>query len=881
MKTIEISYNPYKMITKMLIDGIDVCQNDTYNKFKEFIENKIPLQTWIEPIHYLDWQGLVNEVSDPDYNDEVKLIFSGRKIDFEDLKRSIADQNEERSEETRVIYHYQHKKVLDDKVLSKNIEDVVAELKSDRFRELVAQRTTEGLTKKYNELDENYTIAKENVFYIVLAGVYSSGKSTLLNTLIRHDILPTSSRTCTSKNCRIRHDSSLGTKISLAGYGVKDEESGKEPIVIEKRVFDTDEDCATAFLEICPIKEKDAEDKYPNVATMEIGVDLSHLYPSSVNKDNFTIVLIDTPGMDSAQSSEDGTNKHAEIALEAIRMESKPMIILCVDANKYEDKSIGEFMREIIAQAQEEGSGFNDRFLFLMNKSDSIQYKQGETAEAAKEAFAEYLTDSSKWNIKGNEDDLKQLAEEASHFVPRVFMTASLIAFAIQKGAMDFTDEELDDPYKEDLSDKLDDFVKRICGLRKRPNYYLSKYCDIPNYRKDEINAEFEQALKDKENIHAAKLQCGLVPVESAIKDYIERYAYPIKVRGLLDTFEDILEDVNGFATGVLADLNKAKKELGEKKSERKEASKKKESANEKIAALEEAKRKINKQLKALDSIKFDSNALRNATGELRADIEEDKEIKFIRCNPKVMTGQKSRSEVENEINTRIANIEALFDRTLRKTNKKLEEIKKIHDGQIIEIFGFLKAAVAELESSGVFKQGEYKFTDSVLWKMNFANINSDSFASDLKKKVVDRSTTTKSVRNSRKDEWRSSWNPFKKMGSLFMDEYKTVTVDVDGYYETTDIRKSIDNYLLNLQRESINMENNFNQILDDSKKRVRDLINRLLHEIDQFQDDIQNQQAKIEELGGSISLLNDEIKKNNETHTWLNNLKKMIKGEK
>lgn len=72
MKTIEISYNPYKMITKMLIDGIDVCQNDSYDKFKEFIENEIPLQTWIEPIHYLDWRGLVNEVSDPDYNDEVQ-----------------------------------------------------------------------------------------------------------------------------------------------------------------------------------------------------------------------------------------------------------------------------------------------------------------------------------------------------------------------------------------------------------------------------------------------------------------------------------------------------------------------------------------------------------------------------------------------------------------------------------------------------------------------------------------------------------------------------------------------------------------------------------------------------------------------------------------
>jgi hypothetical protein len=46
----------------------------------------------------------------------------------------------------------------------KNIEDVVAELKSSRFRELVFQRTTEGLTRKYEALDENYTIAKENVF---------------------------------------------------------------------------------------------------------------------------------------------------------------------------------------------------------------------------------------------------------------------------------------------------------------------------------------------------------------------------------------------------------------------------------------------------------------------------------------------------------------------------------------------------------------------------------------------------------------------------------------------------------------------------------------------------------------------------------------------
>lgn len=148
MKTIEISYNPYKMVMKMLINQVDVCRNQSYEKFKDFIENEIPLQTWIEPIEYRDWAGFVNEISDPETNDEVKVIFSGRKIDFDDLKRAIADQNEDRSEETRVRYTFEHKTIRDDKILAQNIEEVVSELKSPRFRELIQQRTTRGIKQK-------------------------------------------------------------------------------------------------------------------------------------------------------------------------------------------------------------------------------------------------------------------------------------------------------------------------------------------------------------------------------------------------------------------------------------------------------------------------------------------------------------------------------------------------------------------------------------------------------------------------------------------------------------------------------------------------------------------------------------------------------------
>lgn len=873
MKTIEISYNPYKMVTKMLINQVDVCQNQSYEKFKDFIENEIPLQTWIEPIEYRDWAGFVNEISDPETNDEVKVIFSGRKIDFDDLKRAIADQNEDRSEETRVRYTFEHKTIRDDKILAQNIEEVVSELKSPRFRELVRKRTTEELSKKYNELDENYQTAKENLFYIVLAGAYSSGKSTLLNALIRHDVLPTSSRTCTSKNCRIRHDSSLGEKVSLAGYDENDK------IVIEKRIFEKDSDCAHAFLEICPIHDKNTVDAYPEVAMMELGVDLSHLYPDSVSEDTFTIVLIDTPGMDSSQSSQDGINRHAEIALQAMSMESKPMIILCVDANYYDDKSIGEFMREIINQAKEE-SGFNDRYLFLMNKSDGIKYKNNETAESAKTAFAEYLTDSSKWDIENDEGELRQLAEEAARFVPRIFMTTGLIAFAIQCRADTFTDEELEDSYKEDLYNELEDFKEKICGRRKRENYYLSRYCDIPNYRKDEIEEEFRAALAEGSDTRAAELQCGLVSVESAIKDYIARYAYPIKVRGLLDTFEDILEDVNNFNDGILADLKQMEKDLGERNRDREEARETRKSAEEKIGVLEKTKEKIESQMEILDGIKFDSNALRSAVSDFRADIEADKYVTFIRGEEKIMTGQRSRAEVEYEINERTDSIKNLFERTLCKINKQLEEIKAVHDSQICAVFGFLKSSVEELESSGVFQQGEYNFTDSVMWKMNFANIDVDRFASDMKKRIMDKETITEKVSNAKKREWGSSWNPFKKFGSLFMEDYKIQVREKDGSYETTELCSRIDKYYEYLKSESNSMEQTFIQILEGSKRQVKEMIERLLKELQKFLSDIQTQEQRIEELGKSINELKQAIKENEETRRWLKDLKVKIEEE-
>lgn len=855
----------------MRIEGIDVCQSSDYSSIKEFIEHNIPLQTWIEPIPYLNWNGFVDEISDPENNDEVHIIFSGRKIDFQDLQYAIEAQNAKRSEDTRVRYQYEHKKVLDDKILSQNIEEVVRELKSDRFRKLVKQRKTQGLNEKYKDLDTNYKRAKENEFYIVFAGVYSSGKSTLLNALIRHDVLPTSSQTCTSKNCRIKHNPSLKNKIALTCY------DDDKNVVIPKQIFDTDKECAEEFLKISPVEETEIQELYINVSTMELEVDLSHLYPKDVSDDKFTIVLIDTPGMDSAQSSKNGNNRHAETALEAIGMDSKPMILLCADANKYEDKSIGEFMREIIEQSKKEESGFNDRFLFLMNKSDAIEYKKQykESAENTKKRFAEYLTDPSKWNIGGDEEEMQRMAEDASHFVPRIFMTAARVAYAIEKEAIE---EDDDDSEMDALYETYRAFRKKVCKSTPDPDYCLAEYCDIPNYRKSEIEIEYKNSLQ-KDKVQATKLQCGLVSVESAIKDYINRYAYPIKVRDLLETFEDILDDVNSFTNATLARLKQAKVELGEKNGERKEVSRRKENAEEKIAALEIAQEKIRVKLDELDSIHFDSEKLGNAIKRFIRETNENTDIQYFREHiySGVNTGQKSRNEVEADISSRIYRIKRLFDSNLCKTNEVLEDMKKQYDNQIQRIFNVVRDSVAELENAGVFSQGEYKFTDSVWWKVTLGNISSDQLISDVRVSIVDRTTRTRRVRNAKKDEWGSSWNPFKKFGSLFMESEVEVEKKVDGSYKTTQIMSRIINYTRDIEEKGKQMQNSFVENLDKQKEKVNELVDRILKEVSNFLEDIRNQEMRIESLGGSIIQLDEEIRNCNITYAWLNSLKRKI----
>lgn len=878
MRVVKMEYNPYKMKTSICIDGSDVKGNSNYRSIDDFIERGTPLQTWVEPIDYLNWPGLLNEIADPENNGEIEFCFSGRKIDFEDLKRSLEDQNKNREEGTRLSLRFrQEDPQLDDKKLSGNIEDIVKELQSDRFRELIEERSrSQTLQKKYEALETNYAKAKEREFDVVFAGVYSSGKSTLLNTLIRHNILPTSDSTCTSKNCRIKHDGSLGNKVSLLGL---DED---QKVVLPKSVFDSDEACASKFMEVCPTGKVNPQ--YEKVTTIEIGADLSHLYPKSVSEKNFTLVLVDTPGMDSAQSiDEHGVNQHARLAQLAITHDnSKPMVVLCADAQKYEDKSIGEFMGDIIQQSVDERGGFNDRFLFLMNKCDSLTYGNGERIEDRKAAFAQYLRDSGRWGIASEEDEKR--IQEAAHFVPRIFPVTAIVASAIQRGADKYSGEELTkEPVKRTLCNRLEEFQKNVCRYTDS-NYYLSQFCDIPAYRRVEMDTAFRKALKAGDIITATQLQCGLMSVECAIRDYIARYAYPIKVRDLLETFEDILTDVCSFKDSTVADIQRRIDKLGENDGARKEAEERKRLAAERSAKLEEAKKLIDAQLDKLDEIEFDAAAFGSACSKFQENIGADPIISNILQVKKISTGQKTAAEVQKEIEQTSAHIQSVFARVGKGTLSTLETLKRDYDRKLEEIFAVVTNIARELESADIFSMGGYDFRKNSNWLQFSGLASSPDFEVQMKKGTVDRVNGYWDKRiNGKKLNYQYStgvFSLFKRAVSHFMPDYKKVWIDEkDGYYSTEGIQQELNKYFKNLAKDRDLTAKAFETMMTTSKENVKSLIGCMDTGLSNFVAEIEQQQEKYVALSGNRVRLEDEKEKLSRQCDWLNKLADKMEG--
>ena len=857
MQKIKIKYDPYKMKTSMSVDGIDVCSDvEEYAQFKEFISTNTPLQTWIEPISYKSWDGIVNELkSDEEGFDTIELHFEGRRIDFEDLKRTCESENASRKTPLEITYY--HDVVYSDEKLAENIDYVMMNLLSERFAGLVnAQGTESTVYKDYQKLEENYKRTKQKDFKIVFAGLYSSGKSTILNSIIRHNVLPTSDKTCTAKTCRIRHDGTLKNSITLECF----DKAGNT--VVPKETFKTDEECLERFWKITPLGSSVSVPK--NVDVIELSMDLSHLYPSKEMEKAFNIVIVDTPGCNSRKKSSqvngdnqddnilDNTDK--KLALDAITGEDREMVVVCADAQDYDDESIGDFLKAIHEASKDDVGDFNDRFLFVLNKCDALKFSRDEKIADSKSDFADYLMDTKRWGIK----------QTSLKFVPRVFMISAYNYFALNQGVADFSEEEISESEeKQNLSDAYDDFCKKVVR-RKNNNYFLSQTCDIPSYRKKQYQEEFEAALEDDED-KALKIQTGICCIEGAIRDYIARYAYPLKVRDLMSTFDKLLDSVKEFSDAKTEIVKERICDMGKDISEKEEVERKKQAEEEKEKKLSDLRKRVQSQKNKINDINIDVGRLQQ--------IREDMDVKMETNASVIRVRNSSEKEVltDREIDKLTGDISSIFKDTLDETNKVFNKIKRDYKDKINSICDNLNKIAIELQGYNIYG---YNFSSSLSFKkIQLKDVK--NLESEIKNtKEIKSHEIIETQRNPIKDVEYKSWQIFKKINQWWASDTIEVRKTVnENQYSVESLKRYLTDKSGELKKLTSEMQENYLNELATMKKNAAKMADDVVNDISTVVEKISDYKNRIDALGDNIEKLQAVVDECNDTVEWLEQL--------
>ena len=108
---VRLTYDPYRLTFKVSVDGKSIAKDKHFQLMQDFIKKHTPLQTWIEPIAYesVEWPGLLNAIArDENDNGSIVFEFTGRRIDFEDLRRAMIHQNEQRQSEAKLDLEFYH-----------------------------------------------------------------------------------------------------------------------------------------------------------------------------------------------------------------------------------------------------------------------------------------------------------------------------------------------------------------------------------------------------------------------------------------------------------------------------------------------------------------------------------------------------------------------------------------------------------------------------------------------------------------------------------------------------------------------------------------------------------------------------------------------------
>lgn len=445
MKEVFIKYNPFTLETVVIVNekNLNEESNSSFKKRQRLQEYNI--------IEKLD--------SELNYNEDYHIKFHGTGLDYEDIKEYVKEKSQNRNIQ---LEHIKSREVKDRK---KEVENIFYEIQNNSY-------DLENLKSK--DLKDRFEKILNSEFEINVIATMSSGKSTLINSLLSKKILPLSNKACTATITKIKD---VDTECFIGkAYSKENVE-----IYSEKELnYD--------------IMKKWNNDK--NISTIEIEGDIPF-----VKSNEIALVMTDTPGPNNSNDE-----SHKQILLDMLDSNKyKPLILYVMNGTQLAISDDNVLLDTIISKLKNADKQTRDSFLFVVNKLD-------------------------EFNEEDNDDNVLETLKEVREYLekkgvenPNIIPLAALPALLIRSKP------------QSEKQKKTRDF--KVDNMNNDKNLHLEKYISLPPKAKQEIENELKQVIEEGEQEKIALIHTGIPSLEKIIKTYIEKYALAIKIKDLIDLF--------------------------------------------------------------------------------------------------------------------------------------------------------------------------------------------------------------------------------------------------------------------------------------------------------------------------------------------------------
>ena len=627
--------------------------------------------------------------------------------------------------------------------------------------------------------------AKSSEFEVCVVATMSAGKSTLINSMLRAKLMPSKQEACTAIITRIKDARDGETNWQAEVYN-------KFGLLIE-----THNDVEYSTMERL--------NSDPNVSIIRMNGDIPF-----VTADDVSLVLIDTPGPNNSRDPE-----HKKVQSEFLGKSSKSLVLYIMEGTFGSDDD-NALLQRVADSMKVGGKQSKDRFIFVVNKMDDRKKEDGSTEQTLERVRA-YLKKHGIIN-------------------PNLFPAAALPALNIRliENGVD-VDE-----------DTLDETEMKVRKLNRNESMHYELFASLPLSVRSEINSQLSEAIANDNSNQAALIHTGIISVEAAIRQYVQKYAKTAKIKNIVDTFTHKLDEVGCF--------EETKKELAEKRNKRDEI----------LVIIESIRKKMN----SIEAAKTFKNAVDEAVININDRANEVIDSIVLKCEKKITERiDKVRGEQLD-----IDDARDELDR-LERFAKKLEpdfeaELDDLIRENLINTGNALleeyKKKLASLtESVG---NGHFSVIAIDPLKLMGGSVAYDDFLIQRLAKSKEVEDGEEWVENTNK-KWYKPWTWFQEKG-YYRTKYKTVQyVNASELAQEflTPAKEMIYDDGDNAKNYALKQSNHIAAIFRGEFKRLDEILRSKLAELESYASDKEKAEERIRESEKKLE--------------WLNNIKSEVES--